>query len=190
MRSRSCRCIPPLTSLFWDDHQQPKPAISAAHSARITSFCPFAVASGPCHRLTAFSHWKPLLRSLKIFVWFWPIQSSERWSSGKLSLCWRGSAHPSGYICTMAWTAAQRILFILPVTAPPWWRQQARKKQSTIESPTLYIHTDRSKTQILAVTYRQKKSFIRLHLFLLLELSKHFIYCKIDWKYVSYMQNL
>jgi hypothetical protein len=37
--------------------QPPKSTLSAAHS-EIASFCPFAEASGPHHRLTAFSHWK------------------------------------------------------------------------------------------------------------------------------------
>jgi hypothetical protein len=122
-------------------HQRPKSAISVAHSAGIVSFCPFAIASGPGHRLKAFSHWKPCL------CYCWGPQKSSFGSVRHRALrddpaeshlhVSRGSAHPHCYICTIAQTDGQRILFILLLTASQWWRRQACKKQ--FEHHTLYV---------------------------------------------------
>ncbi len=49
----------------------------------------------------------------------------------------RGTTYPKLPIYTIAWTAAHWFLIIFHLTATQWQRQQALKKQSTIDQPTL-----------------------------------------------------
>ncbi len=66
------------------NNQWSKSAISDAHSAGIAYFCPFTVASGPRHHLTAFSHWKPC------YCHCWDLQNSSHilFYSGQSSVWW------------------------------------------------------------------------------------------------------
>ncbi len=104
------------------DHQWHTSAWSAAHSARITYFCPFAVASGPCCCLTAFSSWKHCF----CYCWgprkSWSVVVPRRAPSKDLVASYfhgkRRPAHPHPSTYALAWTTTHWILLNFP-TQPP-----------------------------------------------------------------------
>ncbi len=80
-------------------NRQHKSVRSSTHSAFITSFCPFAVASVPRQHLAVFSHWKLCFSYCSgphVLICCCSEQSSEWWVGSMCSL-WRRRALPATF---------------------------------------------------------------------------------------------